>query len=104
MKMIRHGMTVTSIQGERGPSGPTGPQGDPGVGFPGAKVIECQDTLKNSEGSCDTEGWSNDAENSALHHRNQLHFKIYCNKKAVYNISEYYCFCCIFLSNTMQPW
>ncbi len=30
-----------------------------------------------SEGSCDTEDWSNDAENSALHHRNTLHFKIY---------------------------
>ncbi len=29
-----------------------------------------------SEGSCDTEDWSNDAENSALHHRNKLHFKI----------------------------
>ncbi len=25
--------------------------------------------------SCDTEDWSNDAENSALHHRNKLHFK-----------------------------
>ncbi len=34
-----------------------------------------------SEGSCDAEGWSNDAENSALHHRNKLHFKIYSNKK-----------------------
>jgi len=29
----------------------------------------------------DTEDWSNDAENSALHHRNKLHFKIYSNKK-----------------------
>jgi len=29
----------------------------------------------NSEGSCDTEDWSNDAENSALNHRNTLHFK-----------------------------
>ncbi len=29
-----------------------------------------------SEGSCDTEDWSNDAENSALHHRNKLYFKI----------------------------
>ncbi len=29
-----------------------------------------------SGGSCDTEDWSNDAENSALHHRNKLHFKI----------------------------
>jgi len=28
-----------------------------------------------SEGSCDTEDWSNDAENSALHHRN------YSNRK-----------------------
>ncbi len=28
-----------------------------------------------SEGSCDTEDWSNDAENSALHHRNKWHFK-----------------------------
>ncbi len=27
--------------------------------------------------SCDTEDWSNDAENTAAHHRNKLHFKIY---------------------------
>ncbi len=33
-----------------------------------------------SEGSCDTEDWSNDAENSALAHRNKLHFKIYCKQ------------------------
>ncbi len=25
-----------------------------------------------SEGSCDTEDWSNDAENSALHHKNYI--------------------------------
>jgi len=30
-----------------------------------------------SEGSCDTENWGNDAEKSALHHRNKLHFTIY---------------------------
>ncbi len=30
-----------------------------------------------SERSCDTEDWSNDAENSALHHRNKLHLKIF---------------------------
>ncbi len=36
-----------------------------------------------SEGSCDTEDWSNDAKNSALHHRNKLHFKIYSNRKNV---------------------
>jgi len=29
-----------------------------------------------SEGSCDTENWSNDAENSALHHMNKLYFII----------------------------
>ncbi len=28
-----------------------------------------------SEGSCDTEDWCNDAENSALHHMNKLHVK-----------------------------
>ncbi len=48
-----------------------------------------------SEGSCDTEDWSNDAENSALHHRNKLHFKIYFKKKTVVlncnNISQKYC-------------
>ncbi len=37
-----------------------------------------------SEGSCDTEDWSNDAENSALHHRNKLHFKIYANRKNIF--------------------
>ncbi len=34
-----------------------------------------------SEGSCDPENWSNDAENSALHHRNKLYLKIYSNRK-----------------------
>ncbi len=34
-----------------------------------------------SEGSCNTEDWSNDAENSALNHRNILHFEIYSNRK-----------------------
>ncbi len=31
-----------------------------------------------SEESCDTEDWSNDAENSALHHRKILHFIFKC--------------------------
>ncbi len=31
--------------------------------------------------SRDTEDWCNDAVNSALHHRNTLHFTIYSNKK-----------------------
>ncbi len=34
-----------------------------------------------SEGSCDTEDSSNDAENLALRHRNELYFKICLNKK-----------------------
>ncbi len=34
-----------------------------------------------SEGHCDTEDWSNDSENTVLHHRNKLHFKIYSNWK-----------------------
>ncbi len=36
-----------------------------------------------SEGSCDTEDSRNDAENTALHHRNKLHFKMYSNRKQV---------------------
>ncbi len=28
-----------------------------------------------SEGSCDTDDWGNDAENTALHDRNKLQFK-----------------------------
>ncbi len=39
-----------------------------------------------SEGSCDTEDWSNDAENTALHHRNKLHLKIYYNRKQFFKI------------------
>ncbi len=37
-----------------------------------------------SEGSCDNEDWSNDAENSAWHHMNKLHFKIYSNIKCLF--------------------
>ncbi len=36
--------------------------------------------------SCDTEDWSNDAENSALHHRNKLHLKIYSDRKQLFSI------------------
>ncbi len=35
-----------------------------------------------SEKSCD-EDWNNDAENSALHHRKKLQFKIYLNRKCL---------------------
>ncbi len=30
-----------------------------------------------SEGSCDTEDWSNDVENSALHQCNKLHLQLF---------------------------
>ncbi len=40
-----------------------------------------------SEGSCDTEDWSNDAENSALRHRNKLYFKVYENRKTILEIA-----------------
>ncbi len=48
-----------------------------------------------SEGSCDTEGWSNYAKNSVLHHRNKLHFSNILKQKTVLlisnNISQFYC-------------
>ncbi len=52
-----------------------------------------------SEGSCDTEDWSNDAENSASHHNNTLHFRIYSNGKQILNCNnnlQYNYFYCIF--------
>ncbi len=39
--------------------------------------LEQQISILTSEGSCDAEDWSNDAENSAAHHRNTLHFTIH---------------------------
>ncbi len=51
-----------------------------------------------SEESCDTEDWSNDAENSALNHKKKLYFKIYSDRvfESILNsnnISQFYCFC-----------
>ncbi len=34
--------------------------------------------------SCDTEDWNNDAENTAAHHRNQLHATKYSHRKHFY--------------------
>ncbi len=48
-----------------------------------------------SEGSCDTEDWSNDAENSALQQNNKLQFKTLKWKTLILNcntILQYYCF------------
>ncbi len=40
-----------------------------------------------SEGSCDAEDWSNDAENlSALHHMNKLHFNIQNKIKSYFKL------------------
>jgi len=39
-----------------------------------------------SEGSCDTEDWSNDAENSTLPRRNKSYFKIYSNTKQSFKL------------------
>jgi len=46
-----------------------------------------------SEGSCNIADWTNDAENSALHHSTKLLFKLYLNRKLFFfycNISQYY--------------
>ncbi len=45
----------------------------------GAQWAANQHISMSSEGSCDTEDWSDDAENTALRHRNKLYFKIYEN-------------------------
>ncbi len=39
-----------------------------------------------SEGSRDTEDRINDAKNSALHHRNTLHFNMYYNRKLFFKL------------------
>ncbi len=39
-----------------------------------------------SERSCDTADWNNNVENSPLHHRNKLHFKIYLNRNSYYKL------------------
>jgi len=35
---------------------------------------------------CDTEHWNNGAENSALHHRNKLYFKVYSSKNHYFKL------------------
>ncbi len=40
-------------------------------------LIINQHIIMISEGSCDTEDWSNDAENTALHHSNTFYCKVY---------------------------
>ncbi len=45
-----------------------------------------------SEGSCDTEDWRNDVKNSALHHRNKLHFTIHSNRKQLFWIVIFHSF------------
>ncbi len=57
-----------------------------------------------SEISRDTEDWSNDAENVALHLDNKLHFKIYKIYLNCNNISQHYWFLLHFFIKQMQPW
>ncbi len=53
-----------------------------------------------SEGSCDTEDWSNDAENSAAHHSNKWQFNRYSHRKQLFLIVKiFHNCCCIFTSN-----
>ncbi len=42
-----------------------------------------------SEGSCDNEDWRKDAENSALHHMNNLKIYIYYNRKQLFKTVLY---------------
>ncbi len=42
-----------------------------------------------SEESCDTDDWSNDAENSAWHHRNKCKFKIYYLENNYFKLQNY---------------
>ncbi len=50
-----------------------------------------------SEGSCDTENWSNDAENTALpSEKIHLILKYIKIEKSCNIISQYYCLHCIF--------
>jgi len=39
-----------------------------------------------SEGSCNTDDWSNDAENTASPSKNKLHFIIYSKRKQLFLI------------------
>ncbi len=48
--------------------------------------LEHQHIIMISERSCDTEDWSNDAENTDLNHRNKLLFKINKNRKQLFEI------------------
>ncbi len=52
-----------------------------------------------SEGSCDTEDWSNDAENPALHNGNKLHFTIYSERKRLFEFVKHFTKLLYFLSN-----
>ncbi len=49
-----------------------------------------------SEGSCDTEDWRKDAENSTLHHRNILYFKMHSTVIVFYNFT-------VFLNKQSHP-
>ncbi len=58
--------------------------------------------LNNFWRSCDTEDWSNDAGNTALHHRNTLHFKMYNPIENCYFKLQYFIILYIFLSSLCE--
>ncbi len=55
-----------------------------------------------SEGSCDTEVWSNDAENSVFHHRIKLHVKIYSHRIRVTLKCVCVCVCVLYSTASMN--
>ncbi len=67
-----------------------------------------QHIIMISEGSCDTEDYSNDAENSALHHINKLHFTISLSRKILNRKNNHnlqfllYVYCTVFEDKKKQ--
>ncbi len=43
-----------------------------------------------SERSCDTEDWSNDAEDSALQQKNKLHFNMYSYRNTYFKLKYFF--------------
>ncbi len=52
--------------------------------------------------SCDSEDCSNDADNSAAHHRNKLHFTIYSHRRQLFKIVTLYIsqYCLLYFSSS----
>ncbi len=56
-----------------------------------------------SDASYDTEDWSNDAENSGLHHKNKSHFNIYIQiENSYFKFDKYFTLLLYFWSNNAK--